>query len=476
MPEALAADLADLLALLDGSLSIHTGRVEIRDPQRLRATIHRLAEVSTLGSSARQGLARYLTRLAALSLGILPASIQELYLARAQESLPPAFTVPALNLRQLTFDCAAAAFQAALSLDAAALVFEISRAEIAFSGQRPAEYTTNILAAAIAEGYTGPVFLQGDHFQVSASRYAQDPKAEIQAVDDLIREAIRAGFYNLDIDASTLVDLSLPDLARQQALNAGLTARYTAAIRRLEPPGVTISVGGEIGEVGGHNSTEAELRAFMDVYLRELDSQTPGLAGVSKISIQTGTSHGGVILPDGSLADVNVDFDTLRRLSRVARHAYGMGGAVQHGASTLPESAFSKFVEYEALEVHLATHFTALFYEHIPAEFKARIYAYLDEVLASERTSGITGEQFYARTRKFAIGRFKPEAWNLPAEAKAVIRQVWKASFTRLFRLLGLAGTRALVAQTVHPPAIPPRLADYLAEAASEDLLPDLAD
>jgi hypothetical protein len=32
---------------------------------------------------------------------------------------------------------------------------------------------------------------------------------------------------------------------------------YTAYIRSLEPEGVTISVGGEIGEVGGQNSTEA---------------------------------------------------------------------------------------------------------------------------------------------------------------------------------------------------------------------------
>ena len=79
--------------------------------------------------------------------------------------------------------------------------------------------------------------------------------------------------------------------------------------------------------------------------------------GISKISIQTGTSHGGVVLLDGTIAKVSVDFDTLLKLSRIARKQYGMGGAVQHGASTLPEDAFSKFVEAEAVEVHLATNF-----------------------------------------------------------------------------------------------------------------------
>jgi len=41
-------------------------------------------------------------------------------------------------------------------------------------------------------------------------------------------------------------------------------------IRDLEPDGITISVGGEIGEVGGKNSTVEELQAFMEGYLEEL--------------------------------------------------------------------------------------------------------------------------------------------------------------------------------------------------------------
>ncbi len=53
-------------------------------------------------------------------------------------------------------------------------------------------------------------------------------------------------------------------------------------------------VGGEIGEVGGHNSTEEELRAYLDGFKAKL-SKHGKLTGLSKISIQTGTSHGGVV-------------------------------------------------------------------------------------------------------------------------------------------------------------------------------------
>jgi fructose/tagatose bisphosphate aldolase len=345
-----------------------------------------------------------------------------------------------------------------------------------YTDQRPAEYVTSVLAGAIAEGYVGPVFIQGDHFQVSAKRYASDPEAEIKAVKDLIVEAAAAGFYNIDIDTSTLVDMTKTTTPEQQALNTGLSAMYTAYIRSLEPTGVTISVGGEIGEVGGHNSTEEELCAYIDGYYSELERIAPDATGISKISIQTGTSHGGVVLPDGSIAQVSVDFDTLLKLSRIARDQYGMGGAVQHGASTLPEDAFGKFVESEAVEVHLATNFQTMLFDRLPDELRHKMYAYLDEKSASERKPGMTDEQFYYKTRKNAVGPFKKQTWQMSAEKKEEIGKAWEAQFTKLFNLLGLRNTRKYVDQTIKPVAVKPSLKYYLGEAAGEEDVSDLAD
>ena len=468
--------LNELLAELDNSLELVENKGRVVSEATLKAKIYRLAEISALESGPRQGMARYLTRLAAQAMGIHSASIHELYLARGRGEVPNTFTVPAFNLRTLSFDAARAVFRVAKQLDAAAFIFEIARSEMGYTDQRPAEYVTNILAAAISEGYRGPVFIQGDHFQVSAKRYAADPETELQALRDLIREAVTAGFYNIDIDTSTLVDLSKSTLPEQQALNTGLSAMFTAYIRQIEPAGLTISVGGEIGEVGGQNSTEAELRAYMDGYNAALAKAAPGKPGISKISIQTGTSHGGVVLPDGSIAKVSVDFDTLLRLSRVARHDYGMGGAVQHGASTLPEDAFGKFVESEACEVHLATNFQNMFFDHIPEDLKAEMYAYLDEKSASERKPDMTDEQFYYKTRKNVIGPFKAKSWKLPAAQKAEIGAVWEKQFMKLFTLLGLKGTYQYVEKTIQPVVIAPYIKDYLGEAAAEEDVSDLAD
>ena len=468
--------LNDLLALLGNSLELQDGSPRVVDPAKLRDSIHKLVQVSTLESGSRQGMARYLTRLAALAAGIFPASIQDLYTARGNGQVPPSFTVPAINLRALSFDAARAVFRAAKSLQAGAFIFEIARSEMGYTDQRPSEYATNILAAAMAEGYRGPVFIQGDHFQVSAKRFASEPDTELKALRDLTAEAIAAGFFNIDVDTSTLVDLSKDTIPEQQALNCELSAAFTANIRSIEPEAITVSVGGEIGEVGGQNSTEPELRAYMNGYSEALAQKEPAALGLSKISIQTGTSHGGVVLPDGSIQEVSVDFDTLLKLSRVARLEYSLAGTVQHGASTLPESAFGKFVESEACEVHLATNFQNMLYDRLPVNLRQEMYAYLGANHSDERKPGMTDEQFYYKSRKRAIGPFKAHLWRMEAEKKEEISKAWEDQFHLLFQLLGLAGTRQYVDKTIKLVAVQPRMKDYLGETVVEEEVRDLAD
>src|SRR5690606_20612403 len=128
--------------------------------------------------------------------------------------------------------------------------------------------------------------------------------------------------------------LSFESVREQQANNSKVTARLSKLIRELEPAGIPISIGGEIGEVGKHNSTVEELTEYVEGFQEIVG---PDFEGLAKVSVQTGTSHGGIPLPDGTIASVAIDFDTLRELSRVGRERFGMAGAVQHGASTLPD-------------------------------------------------------------------------------------------------------------------------------------------
>jgi fructose/tagatose bisphosphate aldolase len=266
-----------------------------------------------------------------------------------------------------------------------------------------------------------------------------------------------AGFYNIDIDTSTLVDLAQPTLEEQQRVNFELAADFTEFIRRYQPHGVTVSVGGEIGEVGGKNSDIHELHAFMNGYNATLEKRGAGLTGISKISVQTGTAHGGFVTADGTVrTDVQIDLAALRELSRVGREEYGLGGAVQHGASTLPPDAFGAFPEAGACEIHLATDFQNMVYEHpdLPAALKQEMYAWLREHATEERKPKDTEEQFIYKARKKAIGPFKQRLWDLPAPVREAIGRSLEDRFRFLMDKLKINGTASVVKRFVTPPAL----------------------
>jgi fructose/tagatose bisphosphate aldolase len=437
--------------LYEGAVVQVPGGVKLRDPSKLRsATTDRLAWTAVFGTAQDREAARWLLWELGQVTGARPASINDLYLARGRGECG-GFTVPAMNVRMMAYDTARAVFRAARAGRAGAIILEIARSEIAYTEQRPAEYVSVMIAAALREGYTLPLFIQGDHCQVNHKKYQTDPEGEVGEVKKLIAEEVGAGFYNIDVDTSTLVDLSRPTLSEQQRLNYERAADITRFIRELEPEGVTVSVGAEIGEVGMKNSTVEELHAFMQGYNQSLADEG---AGISKISVQTGTSHGGVVLPDGTMADVKLDLQALAALSKVAREEYGLAGAVQHGASTLPSNAFGNFPRIETAEIHLATNFQNIVFDHpsLPADLRQGMRSWLDENAAGERKSGDTSEQFYYKARKKAIGPFKRELWSLPEDVRRAIAADLEKTFAFLFEQLNVNGTEDQVHRFIQAP------------------------
>ncbi|MBX3133537.1 MAG: aldolase [Gemmatimonadaceae bacterium] len=445
---------AHVTQTLGAAAAIANGKLTLRDEAALAGPMmDALVRLAVFGSPDEQDWARWAIWECGRAVGTYSASIHDFYMARGRGDVPPV-TVPAINVRGASYDTARSIFRTARRVNGGAFILEIARSEIAYTEQRPAEYVAVMLAAALREGHRGPVFIQGDHFQVNAKKYKVDAAAEVGAVKQLALEAISAGFYNIDLDTSTLVDLSHATLDAQQRLNFEVGVDLTQYVRSLEPKGVTISLGGEIGEVGTENSTVPELEAFMDGYNRTLAAKAPGAVGLSKISVQSGTSHGGVVLADGSIADVALDFKTLEDLSRVAREKYGLSGAVQHGASTLPDSAFFHFPRTQTAEIHLATGFQNMLYDHLPAALREEIYAWLRVNAAEERKAGDTDEQFFYKTRKKALGPFKRQLWDLPADVKDKLATAYDAKFGFLFENLAVGGTAEGVLRYVKGPAI----------------------
>jgi fructose/tagatose bisphosphate aldolase len=460
-----ATSPSELLAAISPSARLDGERLVIDDAASFRdGAIRDLAWTAAFADDPPTiEAAQWLIWEASQALGARSASIQALYEARARGEVA-GFTVPALNLRTQTFDMARTVFEAAEAGGVAAVILELARSEQTYTFQRPVDYATAVLAGAVAAGWQGPVFIQGDHYQFNAKKYAADPEAMTEEIRRACRLAVDAGYRNIDIDSSTLVDLGHADVDTQQRENYRRAAELTALIRTLETDGVTISVGGEIGEVGSQNSTVEELRAYLDGYRRELDGLAPGATGISKVSVQTGTSHGGVPLPDGGVAEVKLDFEVLRELGVVARD-YGLAGAVQHGASTLPDELFHRFPAVETAEIHLATGFQNALYEHpaFPAELHREIEAWCFGNAADERKPGQTDQQFVYTTRKKALGPFKRRLWEL--EAKDEILAAQRRKITYLFTELRVNDSREMVDRYVQPAEVHRPVPDALREA-----------
>jgi hypothetical protein len=147
----------------------------------------------------------------------------------------------------------------------------------------------------------------------------------------------------------------------------------------------------------------------------------------------------------------------LEELSRVAKAEYGLAGAVQHGASTLPDEAFDRFPATGTAEVHLATGFQNIVYDskNFPDALRSQIYDYLKREAASDRKEGDTEEQFFYKTRKKGTGAFKKELWELPKAIRAALGGELEAQFALLFRKLNVGGTLATVKRFVPPVDVP---------------------
>ncbi len=441
-------NVEDLNNLLNGIVEITESETKVINSGNLTGeTMDRLIYNALVNSDGEvKNNASKAIKAVACSLGIFPASIQGLYEAIGRGDVS-GFTVPAINIRGLTYDVARSIFRAAIDDDVGPVIFEIARSELGYTEQSPEEYSLNIIAAAVREGYVGPLFIQGDHFQLKAKAFREDRDKEIESLKVLIKEAIDAGFYNIDIDSSTLVDLGKDNVVEQQRDNFEVAACLTDYIRGLEPEGVTVSVGAEIGEVGGKNSTVGELRVFMDNYNKALEGYGSGLKGISKMSVQTGTSHGGVVLADGTVAEVKLDFEVLESISKACREDYDLAGAVQHGASTLPDDAFDMFPAKGTAEVHLATGFQNLIFDssNFPDELREEIYNYLKANFSDEKKEGETDEQFIYKTRKKGFGPFKKRLLDLPESVRGELRRELQERFAFFFDKLRVSNTRSTV-------------------------------
>ncbi|MBA3776489.1 MAG: aldolase, partial [Betaproteobacteria bacterium] len=133
-------------------MRVENGHVTVKRASALASEqMDALVREAVFGQGQGRDHARWLIWELGQAVGVRAASINDLYLARGRGEVG-GFTVPAINVRGMSYDTARSIFRTALKLNAGAFILEIARSEIAYTDQRPAEYVAVMLAAALREG------------------------------------------------------------------------------------------------------------------------------------------------------------------------------------------------------------------------------------------------------------------------------------------------------------------------------------
>jgi fructose-bisphosphate aldolase class II len=141
MPETIES----LNGLFGSAVTVAHGRVNVKDPAPLAgAGMDRLVRAAVFAAGDVQAHARWMIWELGQAVGVQPASIQDLYMARGRGEVH-GFTVPAINVRGMAYDTARSIFRTARGMKAAAFLLEIARSEIAYTDQRPAEYVAKAM-------------------------------------------------------------------------------------------------------------------------------------------------------------------------------------------------------------------------------------------------------------------------------------------------------------------------------------------
>lgn len=423
------------------------GGLDLLIPRMFRGEmVDRLAMTAAIGDSDEvRHLARIIIRSAAMSHNIWCDSIQPLYKVMSRGKTKP-LTIPAFNMRGLTYFIARSIFRVARRDKVGPFIFELSPAEMYHTGQTPLEYTTAVLAAALREHYEGPVFMQGDHFSPDGIHFGSDPDSLGPDLESLIKDSIDAGFYNFDLNGIQLTEShntnTDPDFS-QQTENM---VQNIELLNRLQPRNIVVNIGTGIANTADVNTSVNSVRKFLQS-LADAIAESGLKTSVSKFKIQAGTSEKSVDDPDENAASKELDFSQLQALSDVVKNEFSLAGTVIPITSIESENVFNKLADCGVVEIHLGTELQNLIFDHsrFPAGLREEIHSFLETEYPDTRQPDWSDQLFYFKKRIRAWKHFKRTLWTLDHRTRSVMCSYLEDKFALLFEGLNLQNTQKLI-------------------------------
>lgn len=330
---------------------------------------------------------------------------------------------------------------AAKELDAA-LIFEIAKSEVGYTGQSPKAYMDMITETAQELEFNQPYVVHGDHITIKENT----PEA-IASAEKLIKDEIAAGFTSYAIDASHNFNLEGETVREQLADNIEITTR----LARLIPEEAGLEV--EVGEVGRVDPKTHEKA------LTSVEEATTFIGAISDagfspnlLATNNGTVHGNIYDKDGNIVEqVGIDIDRTKAIA----DAIAPSGVyvAQHGITGTPLNLMHLLIDAGVFKGNVATHWQNIALETLPAELSAKMEKWTLESKHAEKMKAkkpeISEGELVGKNIKHSIKEFKNEIDILPQEAVAKIDAATKASALEFFNAFRAQGTATKVRQYI---------------------------
>ena len=202
---------------------------------------------------------------------------------------------------------------------------------------------SRVALVALLHKYHGPLFIQANHLKFDGSRFEDDREKLLEELKSKTKQAIHLGIFNINYDASQLVDMEASRITEKMLMNLKMVAMATNLwVRNFQPNGVVVSVSGNMGKSAGSLPGEADVKEFLQRMLKEGSRLRFGVAGedISKVEIP---------LPKINQETIN----QINQLNEIVRQDIKIGGVVLDVGTVKDMDAYLPFSALRICELKM---------------------------------------------------------------------------------------------------------------------------
>ncbi len=316
----------------------------------------------------------------------------------------------------------------------AAVLFEIAKSEVGYTGQTPADLYGAITAKAQELEFDAPYAVHGDHIGVKSTA-----DADVQSAADLIKAELAAGFTSFAIDASHIFDVNAATVRDQLAGNIEVTTR----LANLIPNELSLEV--EVGEIGKKNpeTGEQELTSVEEAVTFIEALQENGVYP-DLIACHNGSAHGNIYDEDGNIVEqIGIDEQRTRDIAAAIK-PLGVQIA-QHGITGTPLHLMHRLIDAGIAKGNVGTNWQNIALETLPDDLVKRMEEWTmdsDKVaMMRKKKPNMSDRELLGKNIKHSIQHFKDEIAQLSDDDLAPVYAKTKESADAFFEAFNAVGS-----------------------------------